>query len=108
MRRKPFRVDLATQDPRPLNPITEESKRINIYNPSSGITSPEPLVDIYRFIPARVVHFRVFALTHTHDEALARAAEKALDSLSWPIQNEHLTGECPSRGQGTGFRVQGG
>jgi hypothetical protein len=81
LRRKPFRVDLATQDPRPLNPITEESKRINIYNPSTGITSPEPLVDIYRFIPARVVHFRVFSLTHDHDEAMARAAEMALDSL---------------------------
>jgi hypothetical protein len=82
LRRNRFCVDLATQDPRPLNPITEESKRINIYNPSTGITSPEPLVDIYRFIPARVVHFRVFALTHSHDEALARAAEKALDSLA--------------------------
>ena len=82
LRRKPFRVDLATQDPRPLNPITEENKRINIYNPSTGITSPEPLVDIYRFIPARVVHFRVFSLTHDHDEAMARAAEMALDSLA--------------------------
>jgi hypothetical protein len=82
LRKKPLRVDLATQDPRPLNPITEENKRINIYNPSTGITSPEPLVDIYRFIPARVVHFRVFALTHDNDEALSRAAEKALDSLS--------------------------
>jgi hypothetical protein len=82
LRRRPFRVDLATQDPRPLNPITEESKRINIYNPSTGITSPEPLVDLYRFIPARVVHFRVFSLTHDLDEALAGAAEKALGSLS--------------------------
>ena len=59
-----------------------DRKRINIYNPSTGITSPEPLVDIYRFIPARVVHFRVFSLTHDHDEALAHAAEKALGSLS--------------------------
>jgi hypothetical protein len=82
LRRTSFRVDLALQDPRPLNPITEENKRINIYNPSTGMTSPEPLVDIYRFIPARVVHFRVFALSHIHDETLARAAEKALDSLS--------------------------
>jgi hypothetical protein len=39
-------------------------------------------VDIYRFIPARVVHFRVFSLTHDHDEAMACAAEMALDSLS--------------------------
>jgi len=82
LRRKPFRVDLATQDPRPLNPITEENKRINVYNPATGITSPEPLVDLYRFIPARVVHFRVFALSHEHDEAMAAAAETALGSLA--------------------------
>lgn len=30
----------------------------------------------------RVVYFRVFALTHALDEALARAAEKALGSLA--------------------------
>jgi len=55
-----FKVDLATQDPRPLNPITEREKRVNIFNPVTQKTSPEPLLDIYRFIPARVMHFRVF------------------------------------------------
>jgi HD superfamily phosphohydrolase len=76
-----FRVDLATQDPRPINPMTEGNKRINIFNPSTETTSPEPLRDIYRFIPARVVHFRVFSLNHEHDEELAMAAEKALGSI---------------------------
>jgi hypothetical protein len=71
-----FRVDLATQDPRPLNPMAESNKRINIYNPSTGKTSHEPLQEIFRYIPARVVHFRVFALNHEHDAALAEAAEK--------------------------------
>jgi HD superfamily phosphohydrolase len=73
-----FRVDLATQDPRPLNPIAEPGKIVNIYNPVNGLTSPEPLAEIYRFIPARVIHFRVFALNHDHDEELSTAAEKAL------------------------------
>ncbi|MEN6622670.1 MAG: HD domain-containing protein [Smithella sp.] len=73
-----FRVDLATQDPRPLNPMSESGKRINIFNPVTGFTSPEQLEEIFRFIPARVMHFRVFALNHDHDEALSRAAEKAL------------------------------
>jgi len=81
LRKKPFRVDLATQDPRPVNPMAETEKRINIFNPATGITSPEPLREIYRFIPARVVHFRVFSLNHDHDEALARAAEDALDAV---------------------------
>ncbi len=74
----PFKVDLATQDPRPLNPITERKKRVNIFNPVTQKTSPEPLVEIYRFIPARVMLFRVFSLNHEHDEALSLAAEKVL------------------------------
>lgn len=76
-----FCVDLATQDPRPLNPMAETEKRINIFNPATGQTSPEPLWDIYRFIPARVVHFRVFSLSHDHDEELTKAAEKVLGNL---------------------------
>lgn len=76
-----FRVDLATQDPRPLNPMAETEKRINIFNPVTGLTSPEPLRDIYRFIPARVVHFRVFSLSHDNDEVLTHAAEKTLSTF---------------------------
>ncbi len=75
-----FKVDLATQDPRPLNPITEREKRINIFNPVTQKTSPEPLLDIYRFIPARVMHFRVFSLNHDYDGELSAAAEKVLGS----------------------------
>ena len=76
-----FRVDLATQDPRPLNPLAESEKRIFIFNPTTGKTSPEPLKDIYRFIPARVVHFRVFSINHHDDEALSKAAEESLTVL---------------------------
>ncbi|HOW56583.1 MAG TPA: hypothetical protein PKZ12_01170, partial [Smithellaceae bacterium] len=74
-----FKVDLATQDPRPLNPIAEQGKRVNIFNPVTGVTSPEPLLEIYRFIPARVMHFRVFALNHDYDGELTAAAEKSLN-----------------------------
>ncbi len=81
LKKLPFRVDLATQDPRPLNPMAETDKRINIFNPVTGITSPEPLRDIYRFIPARVVHFRVFSLSHEYDEELTIAAEKTLSTF---------------------------
>jgi HD superfamily phosphohydrolase len=81
LRYKPLRVDLATQDPRPVNPMAETEKRINIFDPATGQTSPEPLREIYRFIPARVVHFRVFSLNHDHDDLLARAAERILDTV---------------------------
>ncbi len=76
-----FRVDLATQDPRPINPMAEGDKKINIYNPSTETISLEPINDIYRFIPARVMHFRVFSLDHRHDEALTVATEAVLGSL---------------------------
>ena len=81
-----FKVDLATQDPRPINPTVEGEKRINIYNPTTGLTSPEPLKELYRFIPARVVHFRVFALTHDYDEPLSSAAERALNQVEVQIK----------------------
>jgi HD superfamily phosphohydrolase len=79
VRSKPFCVDLAAQDPRPLNPMAQSNKRINIYNPSTDTISPEPLKDIFRYIPARVVQFRVFALDHRYNAELARAAERVFD-----------------------------
>jgi hypothetical protein len=85
LKKAAFRVDMATQDPRPINPMAETEKRINIFNPATGVTSPEPLMDIYRFIPARVVHFRVFALNHKIDGELTAAAEKTLDNLDKAI-----------------------
>ncbi len=79
MRNIEFRIDVATQDPRPINPVAEGNKRINIYNASTGVTSPEPLKEIFKYIPARIVHFRVFTLNHTHDKELATAAEQIFD-----------------------------
>lgn len=81
LKKIPFRVDLATQDPRPVNPMAESDKRVNIFDPATGITSPEPLREIYRFIPARVVHLRVFSRNHEHDEIIARAAERILGNV---------------------------
>lgn len=81
LKKKPFRVDLAMQDPRPVNPMAETDKRVNIFDPATGTTSPEPLREIYRFIPARVVHLRVFSLNHDHDDILTRAAERALGTV---------------------------
>jgi HD superfamily phosphohydrolase len=88
VRSKPFRVDLAAQDPRPLNPMAQSNKRINIYNPSTDSISPEPLKDIFRYIPARVVQFRVFALDHRHDAELSRAAGRIFE----PAMSE----SCPT------------
>lgn len=73
----PFRVDLAEQDTRPLNPMADRAKTINIFNPATGRVSPQPLADLLRDVPPKLARYRVFALDHDHDHALAEAAEQA-------------------------------
>ncbi|MBI4573836.1 MAG: hypothetical protein HY713_11215, partial [candidate division NC10 bacterium] len=80
LREIPFKVDMARQDPRPLNPWTEETKKILIYDPATGKASPSAVADLFRYIPAQVAHYRVFALDHGHDAELAAATAAALAS----------------------------
>ncbi|MBI3121910.1 MAG: HD domain-containing protein [candidate division NC10 bacterium] len=80
LRHIPFKVDMARQDPRPLNPWTEETKKILIYDPATGKASPSVVADLFRYIPAQVAHYRVFALDHSHDAELAAATQVALAS----------------------------
>jgi HD superfamily phosphohydrolase len=82
LRHIPFRVDMARQDPRPLNPWTEETKKILIYDPATGKASPSAVADLFRYIPAQVAHYRVFALDHSHDAELAAATPAALAGQS--------------------------
>ncbi|HOM07046.1 MAG TPA: HD domain-containing protein [Syntrophales bacterium] len=86
LRGLPFRVDLAAQDVRPINPMTQSDKRINVYDPAAGRISREPLLELYRFIPARLVHFRLFSLDHRHDRELCAAAERALRTQVAPMR----------------------
>ena len=72
-------MDVARQDPRPLNPWTEETKKILIYDPATEKASPRPVEELFRYIPAQVAHYRIFALDHAHDGELATAARAALD-----------------------------
>jgi HD superfamily phosphohydrolase len=77
-----FRVDMATQDPRPENPFAMGKKQIHIFDPSSGEITKESLAELFEFIPSKVVQFRVFALDHEHDQLLAEVAENALKGQS--------------------------
>jgi HD superfamily phosphohydrolase len=74
----PFRVDLANQDPRPLNPFNMGEFQIYVHDPSTGANSKEPLRTLFDFIPAKVVQCRVFSLDHGADAELAKAAERVL------------------------------
>ena len=73
-----FRVDMATQDPRPESPFAMGKKQIYIFDPSTGETTKESLGELFEFIPAKVVQLRVFALDHKNDHLLAQVAEETL------------------------------
>ena len=80
LREIPFRVDMAEQDPRPLNPMTDIAKTIHIFNPATGSASPQPLANLLRDVPPKLARYRVFALNHDHDQILAEAADKAFQA----------------------------
>ncbi|MFQ5681762.1 MAG: HD domain-containing protein [Candidatus Binatia bacterium] len=73
-----FRVDLATQDPRPESPFAMGKKQIYLFDPSTGDVTKESLGELFEFIPSKVVQFRVFALDHENDHLLAEVADQTL------------------------------
>ncbi len=76
-----FRVDVASQDPRPVNPL-RGPKRIPIYDPVTGQVDDELLSGILAFIPAKAHLYRVYSLRHEHERALADAARAALSQVT--------------------------
>ena len=74
----PFCVDMASQDPRPINPLMMGERQIYVFNPSTRKVEKEPLKDFFDYIPARVVQCRVFTLNHDHDLLLADIVEQVL------------------------------
>jgi len=73
-----FCVDMASQDPRPINPLMMGERQIYVFNPSTRKVEKEPLKDFFDYIPARVVQCRVFTLNHDHDLILADIVEQVL------------------------------
>lgn len=80
LKKVPFKVDMANQDPRPLNPLSMGEFQIYVYDPSTRGVSKEILREYFDFIPAKIVQCRIFTLNHDHDAELARAAEGVLGS----------------------------
>jgi HD superfamily phosphohydrolase len=75
-----FRVDMASQDPRPINPLMMGNRQIYLYNPSTREISKEALAEHFESLPAKVVVFRIFALNHQQDQLLSRIADQVLGS----------------------------
>jgi uncharacterized protein len=74
----PFKIDMALQDPRPLNPLKMGDRQIYVYDAASQKVSEEPLTEILKYLPGKVAQCRIFATNHEHDAALAAALERAL------------------------------
>lgn len=73
-----FRIDMAMQDPRPLNPLRMGDRQIYVYDSSTRRVSEEPLTEILKYLPGKVAQCRIFATDHSHDGDLAVALERAL------------------------------
>jgi HD superfamily phosphohydrolase len=73
----PFKIDMALQDPRPLNPLKMGDRQIYVYDSSKRV-SEEPLTEILKYLPGKVAQCRIFAMSHEHDLELARALRRAL------------------------------
>ncbi len=81
-RRLRFRVDMASQDPRPMNPGMMGDRQVYIYNPSNQSVSKEALMEFIDSLPSTLIQCRVFALNHDHDLLLSNATEEGLRTLS--------------------------
>ncbi len=78
LRQMVFRVDMASQDPRPVNPLTMGERQVYVYDPATRAVSKEALTRSVDALPAALVQCRIYALDHVHDALLSRLAEQVL------------------------------
>ena len=76
-----FVVDIASQDPRPLNPFVGP-KRLPVYDPATDRIEEQLLDGILEFVPAKAHLYRVFAAGHEHERELALAARAVLEEAA--------------------------
>jgi len=81
-----FRVDMAHQDPRPINLLNMGEFQIYVYDPATQTVSKEALREFFDYLPARIVQFRIFAKDHRADAELAAIAEQVLTSEGHSIK----------------------
>src|SRR5881628_3136182 len=74
-----FRIDMAQQDPRPLNPLAMGDRQIYVYDSFTKRVSQEPLTELLKYLPGKVAQCRIFAMSHEHDAELATALKRALN-----------------------------
>jgi hypothetical protein len=78
LRELEFQVDLAFQDPRPVNPLAMGDRQIYVHDGVTGRVSAEALAALFRYLPGKVAQCRIFARDHRHDQALTQAFRQVL------------------------------
>jgi len=78
LNRLAFRVDMASQDPRPLHPMRMGERQIYIFNPATQTVGLTALADAISALPPEVIQCRVYTEDHQHDALLSKLAEDVL------------------------------
>ena len=73
-----FEVDVAAQESRAFNPMTETAG-ILFYEPLEDRFQQSRVLDLFRRLPVRMALFRIFARDETHRRELIKAANEVLD-----------------------------
>ncbi|TMC81056.1 MAG: HD domain-containing protein [Chloroflexi bacterium] len=72
-----FEVDVAAQESRAFNPMTETAD-ILFYEPLEDVYRQSRVLDLFKRLPVRMALFRIFARDETHRHELIRAANEVL------------------------------
>ena len=72
-----FEVDVAAQESRAFNPMTETAD-ILFYEPLEDVYRQSRVIDLFRRLPVRMTLFRIFAHDETHRRELIKAANDVL------------------------------
>jgi len=76
-----FEVDVAAQESRAFNPITETAD-ILLYDPLEDRYQQSRVLDLFRRLPVRMTLFRIFARDAEHSRELIKAANEVLGSAA--------------------------
>jgi uncharacterized protein len=88
LKKLPFRVDMAPLDPRP-DPKDRRGNPLYVYDPGTKQVSTEPLEEFLDLLPTRLIQFRIYALDHTQDAALSRAAATVLNKTPSSMESNY-------------------
>jgi hypothetical protein len=81
LRKIEFEVDVAAQESRAFNPITETAD-ILLYDPLEDRYQQSRVLDLFRRLPVRMTLFRIFARDTAHGGELIKAANEVLGTSS--------------------------